>query len=403
MYNESMKKLGETGSAIRELFEYGKLRKKIIGEDNVFDYSLGNPSIPTPQIVTDTLSKLLLESDPVSLHGYTSAAGDYDVRSAICDYLNKTYRVKEQPELVYMTVGAAASLTITFKALLNKDDEVIVFAPFFPEYKVFIENAFGKIVIVNPSLPSFDPDFNELEQLITNKTKMVVINSPNNPTGVVYEESVIKKLSKILEQKQIEFNHNIYLISDEPYRELIYGDIKYPFVTKYYPNSIVCYSFSKSLSLPGERIGYILVGSNCNNNQNIFKAICGAGRSLGFVCAPSLFQKMIPNCLGYTADLTEYQINRDLLYNKLTEIGYEVVSPDGAFYLFVKALEIDAKKFSNYAKRYELLLVPSDSFGIGGYVRISYCVSRTMIEKSLQSFIKLYQDYQNNEVKPWLN
>lgn len=398
MGNNLMKSLGAKGSVIRELFEYGNLRKKIIGEDNVFDYSIGNPSIPTPQIVTDTLIDLLSNVDPVVLHGYTSAAGDYNVRKAICDYLNRTYEIEEKPELVYMTVGAAASLTITFKALLNPGDEVIVFAPFFPEYRVFVENAGGKLVVAAPDDANFYPDFEELERLITDKTKIIVINSPNNPTGVVYPEDVIKKISLILENKQEEYQHDIYLVSDEPYRELVYSDIKYPFVTKYYQNTIVCYSFSKSLSLPGERIGYILVSSKCHNGVDLFTAVCGAGRSLGFVCAPSLFQKMIPACLGYTGDLAEYKINRDLLYNSLTAIGYEVAKPDGAFYLFVKALEPDANQFSEYAKKYELLLVPSDSFGYSGYVRVAYCVKRSMIEKSLKSFEQLYQDYKNNEV-----
>lgn len=395
MYNELMKKRGKNNSAIRELFEYGNARKKVIGEENVFDFSIGNPNIPAPQIVTDTLCNLLTNVDAIKLHSYTSAAGDYDVRKSICDFLNKTYQLKEKPELLYLTVGAAASLTITFNALLEDGDEVILMAPFFPEYQVFIENAGGKVVIVMPDEHNFYPDFNQLERLITNKTKVVVINSPNNPTGVVYPENIIKQISLILEQKQKEFNHSIYLVSDEPYRELIYNKLPYPFVTKYYKNTIVCYSFSKSLSLPGERIGYILVGMQCDDSQGVFSAICGAGRSLGFVCAPSLFQKMLPSCLGYTSDLNEYLVNRNLLYQFLTTIGYEVIRPDGAFYLFVKALEPDAEKFSRYAKKYELLLVPSNSFGYHGYVRIAYCVKKSTIENSFKAFKQLYQDYKN--------
>lgn len=395
MYNELMKKRGKNNSAIRELFEYGNARKKVIGEENVFDFSIGNPNIPAPQIVTDTLCNLLKNVDAIKLHSYTSAAGDYDVRKSICDFLNKTYQLKEKPELLYLTVGAAASLTITFNALLEDGDEVILMAPFFPEYQVFIENAGGKVVIVMPDEHNFYPDFNQLERLITNKTKVVVINSPNNPTGVVYPENIIKQISLILEQKQKEFNHSIYLVSDEPYRELIYNQLTYPFVTKYYKNTIVCYSFSKSLSLPGERIGYILVGMQCDDSYGVFSAICGAGRSLGFVCAPSLFQKMLPSCLGYTSDLNEYIVNRDLLYQFLISIGYEVVRPDGAFYLFVKALEPDAEKFSRYAKKYELLLVPSDSFGYQGYVRIAYCVKKSTIKNSFKAFEQLYQDYKN--------
>lgn len=395
MYNKNMQQLGQTGSAIRELFEYGKTRKAIVGDDNVFDFSIGNPSVPCPNVVTNTLVDLITKTDPVKLHGYTSASGDIEVKTKIVEYLNMTYHCNENPNLVYLTVGAAASLTITFNALLNPGDEVIVFAPFFPEYKVFIEKALGKIVIVEPDEKTFYPNLEKLEQAINENTKAVLIDSPNNPTGVILPHDVIEKISNLLRNKERKFNKNIYLISDEPYRELIYNDIKYPFITNYYHNSIVCYSFSKSLSLPGERIGYILVADKCDKKEGIFQAICGAGRALGFVCAPSLFQYMIPNCLGYTSNIEIYKQNRDLLYNYLTNVGYEVVKPDGAFYLFVKALEKDAVAFSNCAKKYDLLLVPSDSFGYAGYVRISYCVSTKMIEKALPIFKKLYDDYQN--------
>lgn len=393
MINQKNYELGSNRSAIRELFEYGNYRKQQIGIDKVFDFSLGNPSVPSPSIVNETLIKLLENTDSTKLHGYTSAPGDLTVRNAIASYLNNKYNMDTDASLIYLTVGAAASLTITLNALLNDDDEVIVFSPFFPEYKVFTEAAKGVLKIVKPSIPSFQPDLEDLEKTISRKTKVVIINSPNNPTGVIYTSDTIKKISTILDKKQQEFNHNIYILSDEPYRELVYGNMQTPNIMEYYNNTIIGYSFSKSLSLPGERIGYIQVSKNCKEKEELFKAICGSGRSLGFVCAPSLFQHMIPSILGYTSDINVYQENRDLLYNALTTIGYEVVKPDGAFYLFVKALESDALKFSEQAKKYELLIVPSDSFGYPGYVRLSYCVKKETIINAIPAFEKLYNDY----------
>lgn len=392
MYNEQMYKLGATGSAIRELYEYGRKRKLEIGEENVFDFSLGNPSVPAPKIVNETLIHLIENTEPTKLHAYTSAAGDIEVRKSIAEYLNQKYNCNAHESLIYMTVGAAASLTISLKALLNEGEEVVVFAPFFPEYKVFVENALGKIRIVNCEKPSFLPNFEEFENSINENTKCVIINSPNNPSGVVYSEKDIIKISEILNKKQKQFKHEIYLISDEPYRELVYGGDKVPFVTNYYENTVVCYSFSKSLSLPGERIGYILVSSLCINKNELFKAICGAGRSLGFVCAPALFQYMVPYCLGKTSDLSIYEENRNILYENLTKFGYNVVNSKGAFYLLVEAIGGDANKFSELAKKYELLLVPSDSFGVEGYVRISYCVSKETVVNSLKAFEKMIKD-----------
>lgn len=392
--NQKMYQYGSSPSKIRELFEYGKKRKTEIGEELVFDYSLGNPSVASPNIVNETLVSLINDTDPTLLHGYTSAAGDLRVRESIASYLNKTYGVNHLASLIYLTVGAAASLTISLNALLNFGDEVIVFAPFFPEYRVFVEKAGGVLKVVNPVEPFFTPDFLELEKVINENTKAVIINSPNNPTGVVYNEETIKKIASILKNKSQEYHHPIYLISDEPYRELVYGQVEVPFISKYYDNTIICYSFSKSLSLPGERIGYIVVSEKCTIASELFLAICGAGRSLGFVCAPALFQYMIPSCLGKTSDLEVYKKNRDLLYEALTSYGYEVVRPDGAFYLFVKALGGDAGSFSEIAKKYELLLVPSDSFGYLGYVRIAYCVSTKQVEASLPAFKKLIEEYQ---------
>lgn len=393
MYNKKMYQLGSNPSAIRDLFEYGKLRKQQIGNDKVYDFSLGNPSVPAPSIVNETLIDLLNNTDPCILHGYTSAVGDARARKSIEEYLNKTYHTNVSSDLIYLTVGAAASLTITFNALVNPGDEIIVLAPFFPEYKVFIEKSGAKLVVVNTDELTFMPDINKIKEAINENTKAILINYPNNPTGVMLDEESLTSLCDLLKEKEVEYNHPIYLISDEPYRELLYNNKPYLFVTNYYDNSIVCYSFSKSLSLPGERIGYVLVNPKCLHAKEVYFAVCGAGRSLGFVCAPALFQYMIPACLGYTSDLSIYETNRDILYNNLTSIGYKVVKPDGAFYLFVKALESDASRFCENAKKYELLLVPSDSFGCKGYVRISYCVDTNMIKRSLKSFKSLYDSY----------
>lgn len=393
MINQKNYELGSKSSAIRELFEYGKQRKQEIGEDLVYDFSIGNPSVESPSIVNETLVKLIQNTNPTILHGYTSAAGDLNVRKSIAAYLNDKYQMNTNESLIYLTVGAAASLTISLNALLNEGDEVIVFSPFFPEYKVFTESAKGIIKVVSPMIPSFQPSLIELEKQITKNTKVVIINSPNNPTGVIYNEETIKQIAEILNNKQKEFNQNIYILSDEPYRELVYSETHPVNIMKYYHNVLVCYSFSKSLSLPGERIGYIQVSEKCTNAKEVFTTICGSGRSLGFICAPSLFQYMIPNILGYTSNINVYKQNRDLLYNALTKIGYQVVKPEGAFYLFVKALEQDAFKFSEQAKKHELLIVPSDSFGYPGYVRISYCVKTEQIINAIPAFEKLYNDY----------
>lgn len=393
MINKQMYELGVKPSAIRNLFEYGKQRKALIGEENVFDFSLGNPSVPSPEIVNESLIKLINEKNPQELHGYTSAVGDNNVRNAIASYLNKIYDVNVLPNLIYMTVGAAAALTISLNAILNGGDEVIVIAPFFPEYKVFIEKAHGKVVIANSDKKTFKPDLEDLKSKININTKAIIINYPNNPTGVVLNEEDYINLTNVIKEKEKELNKTIYLLSDEPYRELVYTNNKTPFVTKYYDNSIVCYSFSKSLSLPGERIGYILVSPSCANCNEVFYAICGSGRSLGYVCAPALFQYMIPYVLGYTSNLEAYKENKEILYNELVKYGYEVINPEGAFYMFVKAFGDDSIEFCERAKKYELLLVPSDSFGVSGYVRISYCVSKQTVVNSLPAFEKLAKEY----------
>ena len=398
MISEKMKALGVKKSVIREIFEYAKHRKAEIGAENIFDYSIGNPSVPSPDIVKETLTSLLTEKDPAILHGYTSAQGDLGVRKSIADYLNATYAAGVSEDLIYLTVGAAAALTISLNAVLadNANEEVIVFAPFFPEYKVFIEKAGGKLVAVPAKAPDFQIDFDAFEKAISPKTKAVIVNSPNNPTGVVLSEDTIRKLSEILEAAEKSYGHSIYLIADEPYRELVYGSIEVPYLTKFYNDTLVCYSFSKSLSLPGERIGYVLVSPKATMASDVYAAILGAGRALGFVCAPALFQYLIPSCLGKTADISVYEKNRTILYENLTNNGYTCASPDGAFYLFVKALEDDAYAFCERAKQYELLLVPSDDFGYPGYVRIAYCVTTEQIERSLPAFKALAASYKEN-------
>lgn len=392
MFNQTNVGLGKVRSVIRELFEYGKRRKAEIGEENVYDFSLGNPSVPAPKQVNEQLIKLIAESDPVFLHGYTSAQGDFSVRSAIANNLKERFGANLSADLVYMTCGAAASLCITLNALLNKGEEVITFAPFFPEYSVFTANAGGRLVAVDCD-QNFQPDLEKFKLALNKNTKAVIINSPNNPSGVVYTEYKIKNLCAILNEHYNNTGNRVFIISDEPYRELVFGGIKVPFIMNYYADSVVCYSFSKSLSLPGERIGYIAINGDMQNREELYAGVCGAGRALGYVCAPNLFQQLVKSVLGETADISVYKNNRDVLYNALTEYGYTAIKPDGAFYLFVKSLEEDATAFAERAKEYELLLVPADSFGVKGYVRIAYCVSPQTVKNSLNAFKMLAQSY----------
>lgn len=394
MVSKKMYELGSKRSEIRELFEYGLKRKAEIGAENVYDFSLGNPSVPAPECVKEALADLVLNTDPVALHGYTSAQGAPDVRKACADYVNKTFGTDYTGDNFYMTVGAAASLTISLSAISEEKGEVIVLAPFFPEYTVFTAQAGMTTKIVKCREGDFQVDFDAFKEAINENTKAVIINSPNNPSGVVLSPETIEKLAGVLKEAQEKYQKDIYIIADEPYRELVYdADTIVPFIPNYYNNTIVCYSFSKSLSLPGERIGYVLVPNTVNDWKTVYFAVCGAGRSLGFVCAPSLFQRIVPKCIGKTSDISIYKKNRDILCDALSEYGYKVAQPDGAFYLFVKALEEDSRAFCEKAKKYELLLVAGDSFGYPGYVRISYCVSTEMIEKSLPSFEKLAKEY----------
>lgn len=396
MISEKMLQLGKNSSVIREIFEYGKKRKTEIGAENVFDFSLGNPSVPAPRKVSDVMNKLIAETPAEVLHGYTSASGDMAVKSAIADNIKKRFGVDAKAELIYMTCGAAASLTITLNAIVEEGDEIIALAPFFPEYRVFTEQAGADLVVVSCKKDDLQIDFAALEEAITPNTKAIIVNSPNNPSGVIIPEADIIKLSDLLRKKQEEYGREIFIISDEPYRELVYTGENVPYIPCYYSNTFVCYSYSKALSLPGERIGYIFVSPEMNDAADVFAAICGAGRALGYVCAPALMQYTIAQCLNDTADISVYEKNRRLLYDALTDIGYSVVKPDGAFYMFVKSLEENANEFCERAKKFELLLVPSDSFGCQGFVRISYCVDTAVIEKAIPAFKALYEDYKND-------
>lgn len=391
--NQRMYGLGSKRSVIREIFEFGKKRAQEVGAENVYDFSLGNPSVNPPQQVEDVLTQLLRKENPTALHGYTSAQGDLTVRRAISDYITKTHGVPCDPDYIYMTCGAAASLVISLSAVCEEGDEVITFAPYFTEYKVFAETAGAKLVALASEPDTFQIDFNLLEKSVGAKTAAVLVNSPNNPSGVVYSEETIRKLADLLRRKSAETGRTIYLVTDEPYRELVYGGVKVPYLTAYYKDTIVCYSYSKSLSLPGERIGYIFVNPQADRAKEIYLAVCGAGRAHGYVCAPSLFQKMIARCQGITSDVSVYERNRDLLVGALRGYGFRCVQPDGAFYLFVKSPEQDANAFCERAKKYDLLLVPGDDFGCPGYVRIAYCVSPEMIKRSLPAFEKLAGEY----------
>ncbi|MBQ9081147.1 MAG: pyridoxal phosphate-dependent aminotransferase [Clostridia bacterium] len=393
MTNAKMQGLGEKRSVIREIFEYAKARAAEIGAENVFDFSIGNPSVPAPDCVNEAIHKIVNETPSVLLHGYTSAQGDAGVRKTVADYINARFGTSLTGDHLYMTCGAAASLTISIHAIANAGEEFITFAPYFTEYKVFVEGA-GCTLKVLPSDEKLLPDFAALESAITAKTRGVIINSPNNPSGVVYGVDVIEKLTQILDKKQKELGTDIYLIADEPYRELVYDkDTVVPYVMNYYKNTLVCYSWSKSLSLPGERIGYIAVNPDMVGVKAVYAAVCGAGRSLGYVCAPALLQRVVAACVDKTADVSVYKANRDTFYQALTSYGYEVIKPDGAFYLFVKAMEEDAYAFCEKAKKYELLLVPGDDFGCKGYVRIAYCVAPETITRALPAFEKLAKEY----------
>ncbi len=395
MVSERCHALGTARSVIRELFEYGNRRAREVGPDKVYDFSIGNPSVPPPQAVLDELERLLREEDPLTLHGYTSAQGDLAVRQKLAAGLAKRFGHGYGPDDLYLTVGAAAALCCVFHGLtVRPGDEFIVFAPYFPEYKVFIEGAGAKAVILPPHLPDFQIDLTQLEGAITSRTRGVLINSPNNPAGVVYTPETLKGLGQLLARKSGELGRPIYLISDEPYREIVYGGAPTPWAPDFYDDTIVCYSWSKSLSLPGERIGYVLVGSAVTDARDVFAAVAGAGRTLGYVNAPSLFQRLVAACDGLTADLGVYAENRALLTGRLGELGYDTsLPPAGTFYYFLPTLEPDDVAFCKRAQALDLLLVPGSGFGAPGYARLSFCVPTKRIEGALEVFGKLAGEY----------
>lgn len=392
--NKEMLKLGSNRSIIRELFEFSKLKKAELGDDKVYDFSLGNPSVPPAKEVNESIKYIIDNKSDTYNHGYTSAQGDNNVREAIANDLNKRYNTSYKKENIYMTCGAAASLCITFRALVeSKNDEILAIAPYFTEYKVFVEGAGATFNVVPADLNTFNINFTELEKTVNKNTKAIIVNSPNNPSGVVYTKENLIKLASFLNEKQKEYNHPIYIVCDEPYREIVFEGNTVSHIPSLYDNTIVCYSYSKSLSLPGERIGYILVPDKCFESKELYLACLGAGRAYGYVCAPSLFQHVIEACASLTSNMNEYKKNRDLIYNGLTKIGYECVQPQGAFYLFMKALEDDAYNFMEKAKKYNIIVVPSDNFGVKGYVRLAYCVSTETIINSMEAFEKLYKEY----------
>lgn len=394
MFSQNMIDLGQNRSTIREIFEYGKRRIAEVGAENVYDFSIGNPSVPAPDSVREAVMDILDTEGPVATHSYTSAQGDINVRAAMAEDLNRRFGTHFHADNFYMTVGAAAALSACFKALAEPGDEFIAIAPFFPEYRCFVEKGAGaKLIVVDADTTAFQIDFDKLSAAIGPHTKAVIINSPNNPSGTIYSEETIRHLAAVLTEKSKQLGHPVFLISDEPYRELVYDDVRLPFVTKYYSNTFICYSYSKSLSLPGERIGYVLVPDELEDAKTAYAAICGAGRALGYVNAPSLFQRVAAKCAGQTADLSVYAKNRTLLYEGLINLGFSCVRPEGAFYIFPRSLEPDANAFCERAKKYDLLLVPGDDFGCKGHVRISYCVPTGRIEKALGLFAKLAEEY----------
>ena len=394
MIAEKMKGMVANSSAIRAMFEEGNRLAEIYGAKNVFDFSLGNPNVPAPEAVKKAIIELVSESDPIVLHGYTNSNSGYaDVRETIANSLNERFGTSFEGKNIIMTVGAAGGLNVILKTLLNPRDEVIAFAPYFGEYRSYTNNYDGVLVEISPNTVDFQPKLDEFEQKITSKTKAVIVNNPNNPTGVVYSEETIKKLAAIMEAKQKEFGTDIVLISDEPYRELAYDGVEVPYLTKYYDNTVVGYSYSKSLSLPGERIGYLVIPDEMKDSEEVLAAANVATRILGFVNAPTLQQKVVEKCLNEKTDLSFYDRNREDLYNGLKECGFECIKPQGAFYLFVKSPIADEKEFCSIAKKYNLLLVPGSSFACPGYVRLAYCVSHETIINSLPKFKELAKEY----------
>ena len=393
MVSEQMYELGTKKSTIRTIFEYGRKRAQEIGEENVYDFSIGNPNVPSPEFIKQALIDILNEMEPTAVHGYTVAPGNPEVRETLAKSINKRFGTSFTGKNLFMTAGAAAAITITFKALSEPGDEFLTFAPFFPEYRCFVESTGAKLVVVPARTEDFQIDFDSFEKLLSPCTKAVIVNSPNNPSGVVYSAETIKHLADILCEREKEYGHPIFLISDEPYREIAYDGIEVPYLTKYYRNTIVCYSYSKSFSLPGERIGYIVVPDEIEAFGRAYGAVAGAARVLTHVNAPSLFQLAVARCAGMPSDISSYEKNGKLLYQGLIEAGFTCLKPQGAFYLFPKCLEEDDYAFCEHAKKFDLLLVPGTDFGCPGYFRAAYCIKTETIEHSLPLFKKLAEDY----------
>lgn len=393
MIADKMVSFVNNSSAIRAMFEEGKRLAAIYGAENVYDFSLGNPNVPAPAEVETAIKEILAEEDSTYVHGYMSNSGYEDVRAVIAESINRRFDTKFTEQNIIMTVGAAGGLNVILKTLLNPGDEVLTFAPYFGEYRSYVGNYDGVLVVVSPNTETFQPNLTEFEEKITKKTKAVIVNTPNNPTGVVYSEETIKKLAAILEKKQQEFGTDIYLISDEPYRELAYDGVEVPYLTKYYRNTIVGYSFSKSLSLPGERIGYLVIPDELSDSEQVLAAANVATRILGFVNAPSLMQRVAAKCIDAKCNVKAYNKNRELLYTSLVSYGYECIKPEGAFYLFVKSPTTDEKIFCEAAKKYNILIVGGSSFACPGYVRIAYCVGYDTIVKALPGFEALIQEF----------
>ncbi len=389
MYNQKAYRLGANRSSIRDLFEYGRARAAVVGPENVYDYSLGNPSIPAPAEVNEAIRQILLDTDSLTVHGYSSAVGDLSARKAIAEDLNSRYGTEITPEELFLGCGAAGELCAVFQALAVPEAEILAIAPYFPEYRPFAESAGCALKVVPPDVPDFQIRLEAVEQAITEHTVAIIINSPNNPSGVVYTRQTLCRLAELLTRKSAEYGHPIYIVADDPYRELVYDGVEVPFIPTIYRNTIVCYSYSKSLSLPGERIGYIYVPRQAEDGEQLYAAVAGASRGNGHVCAPSLLQQVIARCAHLRPDLLAYDRNRKTLYEGLVDAGYQVAPPHGAFYLFVKAPGGDAVAFSEKAKEKDLLVVPGDPFGCPGYFRLCYCVSYRQIERSLPIFRSL--------------
>lgn len=391
--SEKMKPLVNNNSAIRAMFEEGRRMAAVYGPENVFDFSLGNPSVPAPEAVNQAIRDVLEEEDSTFVHGYMSNAGYEDVREAVALSLNRRFGTSFSQNNILMIVGAACGLNVILKTILNPGDEVAVFAPYFVEYRAYVTNYDGKLTVISPNTETFEPNLAELEEKITARTKAVIINTPNNPTGVVYSRETLEKLADVLRRKAREFGSRIVLISDEPYRELAYDGVEVPFVTQFYDDTVVCYSFSKSLSLPGERIGYLVIPDQLADSREVFNAAVIANRVMGFINAPSLIQRAVKRCLDEKVNLEAYDRNRNLLYGGLKKLGFSCIKPQGAFYLFVKSPEPDEKNFCQVCREHHVLVVPGSSFECPGYVRISYCVSASQIERSMEAFARIAARY----------